>query len=79
VIDTGGRSLVFLDRPGGALEPREIATGARLADGFQVLRGLEKGDRVVTSANFLLDSESSLRAALSAITSPAPAPVLEKR
>jgi multidrug efflux pump subunit AcrA (membrane-fusion protein) len=79
VIDTGGRTLVFLDRPDGALEPREIATGARLPDGFQVLRGLAQGDRVVTSANFLLDSESSLKAALSAITSPAPAPVPGKR
>ena len=79
VIDTGDRRLVFLDRPDGTIEPRAIEVGAKLADGYQVLRGLAKGDRVVTSANFLLDSESSLKAALSALTAPAPAPVPDKR
>jgi len=47
--------------------------GAKTADGYVVLRGLAKGERVVTSANFLLDSESSLKAALAAMTAPAPA------
>ena len=79
VIDTGDRRLVFLDRPDGTIEPRQVEVGAKLADGYQVLRGLAKGDRVVTSANFLLDSESSLKAALAALTSPAPAPVPAKR
>jgi RND family efflux transporter MFP subunit len=79
VIDTGDRRLVFLDRADGTIEPREIEVGAKLADGYQVLRGLAKGDRVVTSANFLLDSESSLKAALAALTAPAPAPLPEKR
>jgi RND family efflux transporter MFP subunit len=79
VIDTGDRRLVFLDRPDGTIEPRAIEVGAKLADGYQVLRGLAKGDRVITSANFLLDSESSLKAALSALTAPAPAPLPEKR
>jgi RND family efflux transporter MFP subunit len=79
VIDTGDRRLVFLDRPDGTIEPRTIDVGAKLADGYQVLRGLAKGDRVVVSANFLLDSESSLKAALSALTAPAPAPIPEKR
>ena len=78
VIDTGDRTLVFLDRPDGSLEPRQVQLGLRLADGYQVLSGVAKGDRVVTSANFLLDSESSLKAALSALTS-APAPVREPR
>jgi Cu(I)/Ag(I) efflux system membrane fusion protein len=73
VIDTGERSLVFLDRPDGRLEPREVLLGAKLPEGRQVLKGLALGDRVVTAANFLVDSESSLKAALSAITS-APAP-----
>jgi RND family efflux transporter MFP subunit len=68
VIDTGERKLVFLDRPDGSLEPREVEVGIRLPDGYQVIKGLSKGDRVVTAANFLLDSESSLRAALSAIS-----------
>ncbi|MCX6538050.1 MAG: efflux RND transporter periplasmic adaptor subunit [Acidobacteria bacterium] len=68
IIDTGDRKLVFLDRPDGAIEPREVEIGVRIPDGYQVLRGLVKGDRVVTAANFLLDSESSLKAALSAIS-----------
>jgi Cu(I)/Ag(I) efflux system membrane fusion protein len=79
VIDTGDRRLVFLDRPDGTIEPRAIEVGAKVADGYQVLRGLARGDRVVISANFLLDSESSLKAALAALTSPAPPPVPDKR
>jgi Cu(I)/Ag(I) efflux system membrane fusion protein len=79
VIDTGDRRLVFLDRADGTIEPREVEVGARLADGYQVLRGLAKGDRVIVSANFLIDSESSLKAALAALTSPARAPMPEKR
>jgi Cu(I)/Ag(I) efflux system membrane fusion protein len=71
IIDTGDRKLVFLDRPDGALEPREVEVGVRIPEGYQVLRGLAQGDRVVTAANFLLDSESSLKAAISALTSPA--------
>jgi RND family efflux transporter MFP subunit len=78
VIDTGERTIVFLDRPDGRIEPRQVQLGLRLADGYQVLSGLAKGDRVVTAANFLLDSESSLKAALSALTA-APAPVREPR
>jgi Cu(I)/Ag(I) efflux system membrane fusion protein len=79
VINTGERTLVFLDRADGSLEPRDIEVGPRLADGYQVLRGLAKGDRVVTAANFLLDSESSLKAAISALTQPAPSRAPEKR
>jgi len=78
VIDTGDRKLVFLDRADGSIEPREVEVGVKLPEGFQILRGLAKGDRVITSANFLLDSESSLKAALSALTS-GPAGAGEKR
>jgi multidrug efflux pump subunit AcrA (membrane-fusion protein) len=48
----------------GRYEPREVALGARASGGYEVKRGLTAGERVVTSANFLLDSESSLRAAI---------------
>lgn len=72
VIDTGDRKLVFLDREDGRLEPREVQVGAKVGNGFQVLRGLEEGDSVVTSANFLLDSESSLKAALGTMATPSP-------
>jgi len=80
VVDTGDRKLVFLDHPDGSLEPREIETGIRIPAGYQVVKGLAKGDRVVTAANFLLDSESSLKAALSAISrSSAASPARDKR
>ena len=78
VINTGDRTLVFLDMPDGRIEPRQVELGLRLPDGYQVLHGLAKGDRVVTSANFLLDSESSLKSALSALSS-TPSPVRERR
>jgi membrane fusion protein, copper/silver efflux system len=64
IIPTGERMLVFVDKGDGHYEPREVALGARTADGYEVRRGLTAGERVVVSANFLLDSESSLRAAI---------------
>lgn len=72
VVDSGGRKLVFLDRGDGRFEPREVELGVRVESGFQVLSGLDDGERVVTQANFLLDSESSLRSALSAMGTPEP-------
>ena len=78
VLRSGERRIVFLDRGDGRLEPCEIALGDRVEGGYAVLSGLTDGDRVVTSANFLIDSESSLKAALSAMTpSPSPAPVAQ--
>jgi len=65
LIFTGERTLVFLDRGEGRFEPRELALGARVPGGYEVRQGLAAGDRVVAGANFLLDSESSLRAAIS--------------
>lgn len=67
VIDTGARKMVIVDRRDGSFEPREIKTGARGADAWEVLEGLAEGDWVVTSANFLVDSESNLRAAVSSM------------
>jgi multidrug efflux pump subunit AcrA (membrane-fusion protein) len=64
VIPTGERTLVFVDKGNGQYEPREVALGARTPSGYEVRRGLVAGERVVVSANFLLDSESSLRAAI---------------
>jgi Cu(I)/Ag(I) efflux system membrane fusion protein len=68
VIPTGERTLVFVDKGDGHYEPREVALGARVAGGYEVRRGLAAGERVVISANFLLDSESSLRAAIARST-----------
>ena len=64
VLDSGERRLVFLDRGEGRYEPREVTLGRRTAAGYEVVSGLAKGDRVITAGNFLLDSESSLKAAL---------------
>jgi Cu(I)/Ag(I) efflux system membrane fusion protein len=72
VIEAGDRRLVFIDHEDGLLEPREVQVGFKAAAGVQVLSGVSEGERVVTSANFLLDSESSLKSALSALASRAP-------
>jgi RND family efflux transporter MFP subunit len=68
VIPTGERTLVFVDKGDGHYEPREVALGARVAGAYEVRRGLAAGERVVVSASFLLDSESSLRAAIARST-----------
>lgn len=72
VLRSGERDLVFVDHGDGRFEPRRVTLGGKGATGVQVLSGLAEGDRVVTAANFLLDSESSLKAALQAMASPAP-------
>jgi len=63
VIDTGVRKLVFVARDDQTFEPRDVKLGAKMGDYYQVLEGLAEGDRVVVSAQFLLDSESQLRGA----------------
>jgi Cu(I)/Ag(I) efflux system membrane fusion protein len=70
VIDSGTRQAVLIERGGGKFEPREVKLGAH-ADGFyEVRQGLSAGERVVVSANFLIDAESNLRAALKGFTPP---------
>jgi Cu(I)/Ag(I) efflux system membrane fusion protein len=70
VLDTGTRQTVLVDRGEGRFEPRAVKLGAR-ADGYlAVLEGLREGEKVVTGANFLIDAESNLRAALQAFTTP---------
>jgi Cu(I)/Ag(I) efflux system membrane fusion protein len=70
VIDSGTRQVVLIERGGGKFEPREVKLGSH-ADGFyEVRQGLAAGERVVVSANFLIDAESNLRAALKAFTPP---------
>jgi RND family efflux transporter MFP subunit len=74
VLKPGDRQIVFLDLGDGRLAPREIETGARVEGGYAVLSGIVEGDKVVTSANFLIDSESSLKAALSSMGVSPPSP-----
>ncbi|HVO80757.1 MAG TPA: efflux RND transporter periplasmic adaptor subunit [Terriglobales bacterium] len=71
VLQAGSRDLAFVDRGGGYLEPREIEVGPRLDDHVVVLKGLRAGERIVSSANFLVDSESQLQAAIASF---APSP-----
>ena len=68
VLDSGMRQIVFLARPNGHFEPREIKVGPRLADQYIVLAGLEAGEEIVTSGNFLIDSESRLTSATGSMT-----------
>jgi Cu(I)/Ag(I) efflux system membrane fusion protein len=65
VLDTGLRQLVYLDRGQGRYEPALVKLGRRSQDDVEVLEGLKEGDRIVTSANFLLDAESKLASASS--------------
>jgi Cu(I)/Ag(I) efflux system membrane fusion protein/cobalt-zinc-cadmium efflux system membrane fusion protein len=73
VLDSGARQFVFVDAAQGHFEPREIKSGGRANGQVQVLSGLQSGERVASSAVFLIDSESQLRGALQAFES-APAP-----
>jgi Cu(I)/Ag(I) efflux system membrane fusion protein/cobalt-zinc-cadmium efflux system membrane fusion protein len=72
VLQAGSREIAFIDRGGGYLEPREVELGPRLDDHVVVTRGLHVGDRVVSSANFLVDSEAQLQAAIGSFTPPPP-------
>jgi membrane fusion protein, copper/silver efflux system len=65
VFDTGKRQIVFVDLGEGRLEPREVKAGSRADGQVVVLEGLKEGEKVVTSGNFLIDSESRLKAARS--------------
>ncbi|HZC24642.1 MAG TPA: FixH family protein, partial [Candidatus Binatia bacterium] len=70
-LEAGTREIAFVDHGNGYLEPREIEIGPRLDDHVVVTGGLHEGDRIVSSANFLVDSEAQLQAAIGSF---APAP-----
>jgi YtkA-like len=72
VYQSGARQIAFVDHGDGYFEPRDIVTGARAGDDVIVLKGLEAGERIATSANFLIDSESQLRAAMGSFAPPPP-------
>jgi RND family efflux transporter MFP subunit len=63
VLHSGQRSVVFLDRGEGNLEPRTVDAGPQVDGDIVILSGLKAGDRVVSSANFLIDSEAQLQSA----------------
>lgn len=68
VIDSGNRQVVIIDKGEGRFEPRPVKLGVR-GDGFiEILEGVQDGEQVVTTANFLIDAESNLKAALKAFS-----------
>jgi membrane fusion protein, copper/silver efflux system len=72
VLQSGDRQIAFVQRSDGYLEPREVELGAHLDDEVIVLKGLKPGEQIITSANFLIDSESQLQAALGSFVPPPP-------
>ena len=72
VLQTGTRDLAFVYRRDGFIEPREVQVSSRVGDDFVLLKGLKAGEQIVTSANFLIDSESQLQAALGSFVPPPP-------
>jgi multidrug efflux pump subunit AcrA (membrane-fusion protein) len=74
VMDTGSRQIVFVAGANGKFTPRLVTVGARSNGRASILTGLAPGEQVVVKANFLLDSESRLRAAIAGATSPKTTP-----
>jgi RND family efflux transporter MFP subunit len=72
VLQSGSRQIAFVERSDGYLEPREVELGTRVGDDFIVTKGLKAGEQIVTSANFLIDSESQLQASLGSFAPPPP-------
>jgi len=72
VLQSGAHQIAFVDKGNGYLEPRQIETGLHVGDNFVVLKGLRAGERIVASANFLVDSEAQLQAAIGQFAPPAP-------
>jgi Cu(I)/Ag(I) efflux system membrane fusion protein len=68
IIDTGLRKVVFVEINKGLFEPREVRIGVRGEGRAEVLSGVDEGEKVAVKANFLLDSESRLRAAIIRMT-----------
>jgi len=69
VIDSGERQIVLLDKGEGRFEPREVKIGRRGGGRVEIREGLAENDKVVVSANFLIDAESNLKAALNGLDS----------
>ncbi|HEX6728537.1 MAG TPA: efflux RND transporter periplasmic adaptor subunit [Pyrinomonadaceae bacterium] len=70
VMDSGSEQLVYVSLDDGYFEPRRIQIGAKVDDKYIVLGGLQAGERIVTSGNFLIDSESKLKSASGGMGAP---------
>ncbi|SDE28570.1 efflux RND transporter periplasmic adaptor subunit [Belnapia rosea] len=76
VLDSGTRQVVLVERATGRYEPRTVSIGRRANGQVEIRQGIRAGEKVVVGANFLIDAESNLRAALQAFAAP-PAPTQE--
>ncbi|HEV2132780.1 MAG TPA: efflux RND transporter periplasmic adaptor subunit [Terracidiphilus sp.] len=72
VLESGQQAIAFVDHGQGYLEPRIIQAGPQIDDSILILSGLKAGEKVVSSANFLLDSEAQLQSALGGFAPPPP-------
>ena len=72
VLDSGTRQVVLVERAPGRYEPRPVQPGRRADGQVEIRQGIRAGERVVVGANFLIDAESNLRAALQSFAAPAP-------
>jgi Cu(I)/Ag(I) efflux system membrane fusion protein len=72
VIDSGDRQIVIVDKGEGRFEPRKVRLGRRGAGYVEIKEGVSDGEAVVSSANFLIDAESNLKAALNGLDAGAP-------
>lgn len=67
ILDSGTRQIVFVEKGEGHFEAKEVTLGLRVDDQYEILSGLSPGTRIVSSANFFLDSESKLRESMGAM------------
>jgi Cu(I)/Ag(I) efflux system membrane fusion protein len=77
VLPTGRRSLVFIDKGEGKLEPRFVQLGRKYGEVYEVLDGLKGGERLVASANFLIDAETKIQGAIKLFEEPAAEPAMK--
>jgi Cu(I)/Ag(I) efflux system membrane fusion protein len=64
IMPTGGRNIAFVDKGNGKIEPRDVRLGGQFGDTYAVDSGLTDGERVINSANFLIDAEAKVQGAL---------------
>jgi len=67
IMPTGDRQIAFVDKGGGKIEPRLVQLGEKIGERYEVKNGLSEGERVIASANFLIDAESQVQGALKAL------------
>jgi Cu(I)/Ag(I) efflux system membrane fusion protein len=67
VVDSGVKTIVYVDKGDGVFEPRKVETGWRAGDQVEIVKGLMPGEKIVVSGTFLIDSESRMKAAAAGI------------